>query len=45
MIRFFAADHLALTAAELTGLNYRTVHRLYSLLREGLIESNPSLVT
>ncbi|MEI6377890.1 MAG: transposase, partial [bacterium] len=38
MIRFFAADLTALTAAELSGLNYRTVHRIYSLMRERLVE-------
>jgi transposase-like protein len=38
VIRFFAADLPALTAAELTRLNYRTVHRIYTLLRERLVE-------
>ena len=38
VIRFFAADLTALTAAELSGLNYRTVHRIYSLMRERLVE-------
>jgi len=38
MIRFFAGDLPSLTVAELTGLNYRTVHRIYSLLRERLVE-------
>jgi len=35
---FFAADIPTLTAAELTGLNYRTAHRIYSLMRERLVE-------
>jgi hypothetical protein len=38
VIRFFAADLPSLTAAELTGLNYRTVHRIDSLMRERLVE-------
>jgi len=38
VIRFFASDLPALTAAELTGLNYRTVHRIYTLMRERLVE-------
>ena len=38
VIRFFAADLPALTATELSGLNYRTVHRIYSLMRERLVE-------
>ena len=47
VIRFFAADLPTLTAAELTGLNYRTVDRIYSLMRECLVEltlqeKNPS---
>jgi hypothetical protein len=37
VIRFFAADLPSLTVAELTGLNYRTVHRIYSLMRERLV--------
>jgi hypothetical protein len=37
VIRLFAADLPSLTAAELTGLNYRTVHRIYSLMRERLV--------
>ena len=45
VIRFFGADLPSLTAAELTGLNYRTVHRIYSLnyIRPiKLIVSHPS---
>ena len=38
VIRYFAADLPSLTAAELTGLNYRTIHRIYSLMRERLVE-------
>jgi hypothetical protein len=38
VISFFAADLPSLTAAELTGLNYRTIHRIYSLMRERLVE-------
>ncbi len=38
VIHFFAADLPALTAAELTGLNYRTLHRIYTLMREYLVE-------
>ena len=38
VIRFFAADLPSLTASELTSLNYRTVHRIYSLMRERLVE-------
>jgi transposase-like protein len=38
VIRFFAADLPALTASELSGLNYRTVHRIYTLMRERLVE-------
>ena len=38
VIRFFAADLPALTAAELTGLNYRTAHRIYTIMRERLVK-------
>lgn len=38
VLKFFGADLPALTTAELSGLNYRTVHRIYSLLRERMVE-------
>jgi transposase len=38
VLKLYAADLPALTVTELTGLNYRTVHRIYSLLRERIIE-------
>jgi len=38
VIRFFVADLPSLTVTKLTGLNYRTVHRIYSLKRVRLVE-------
>lgn len=38
VIRLFAADLPSLTAAALTGLNYRTMDRIYSLMRERFVE-------
>ena len=38
VLKLHAVDLPALTVAELTGLNYRTVHRIYSLLRERIVE-------
>ena len=38
VLKFYGADLPALTTAELTRLNYRTVHRIYSLLRERVVE-------
>ena len=38
VIRFFAANLSSLTAAEFNGFNYRTVQRIYSLMRERLVE-------
>jgi transposase-like protein len=38
VIRFFSADLPALTAAKLTGLNYRTVQCIYSLIRQRLVQ-------
>ena len=37
VLRFFSADLPALTAAKLAGLNYRTVHGIYSLLRGRIV--------
>ncbi len=37
VLKFFSADLPALTTSKLTGLNYRTVHRLYVLLRQRVI--------
>ena len=37
VLRYFAVDLPALTAGELSGLNYRTVHRLYELLRQRVV--------
>ena len=37
VLRLFAADIPALTVAELCVLNYRTVHRLYTLWRERIV--------
>ena len=42
VIRSFAADLPSLTAAELTGLNYRIVHRIYSLI-EGEVGGDATL--
>lgn len=38
VLKLYAADLPALTTAKLTGLNYRTVHRIYHLLRERTVE-------
>jgi transposase len=37
VLRYFCTDLPALTAARLSALNYRTVHRLYGLLRERMV--------
>ena len=37
MIRFFGTDLPALTATELSDLSYRTVHRIYTLMRDRLV--------
>lgn len=38
VLKLHAADLPALTVADLTRLNYRTVHRIYNLLRERIVE-------
>jgi transposase len=38
VLKLFAADVSALTASRLLGLNYCTMHRLYSLWRQRLVE-------
>ncbi len=38
VLKLYAVDLPALTVAELTRLNYRTVHRIYNLLRERVVE-------
>ncbi len=38
VLKLHAADLPALAVAELTRLNYRTVHRIYHLLRERMME-------
>jgi hypothetical protein len=45
VIRFFAADLPSLTAAELTGLYYRTVYRIHSLTSERLVGNLPGDAT
>lgn len=38
VLKYFGVDLPALTAAHLSGLNYRTVHRLYELLRQRIVK-------
>ena len=38
ILKFHIADLPFLTTSELTGLNCRTVHRIYSLLRERIVK-------
>ena len=38
LLRLFAADIPALTATDLLKLNYRTTHRIYTLLRRRIVE-------
>jgi transposase len=38
VLKYFCTDLPALTTSRLTGLNYRTVHRLYGLLRQRMVE-------
>lgn len=37
VLKAFALDIPALSTAKLYGMNYRTIHRLYALLRERLV--------
>ena len=37
VLKYFGVDLPSLSARQLSGLNYRTVHRLYTLLRERMI--------
>ena len=37
VLKLYAVDLPALTVSELSGLNYRTVHRVYTLLRERVV--------
>lgn len=37
VLKLYAVDLPALTVSELSGLNYRTVHRMYMLLRERVV--------
>ena len=38
VLRLFAADVPAITTTNLVSLNYRTVHRLYNLWRERIVQ-------
>ena len=38
LLRLFAADLPALTSTELLRLNYRTTHRIYTLLRQRIVQ-------
>lgn len=38
VLKYFGVDLPALTAAHLSGFNYRTVHRLYELLRQRIVK-------